>query len=234
VAAPTPAAAPIGNHWDFSQGRYVANNNATGAQFNPQAANALMMWYQSMGGNPNSPGQGDEGLSRFLSGVWQLDPEGGFSQVGFSSNARRPTHTLINSPEGIAAYNAWAMSLGRHADGTRIPGPASRADNILAWLSTGERVIPAERNIALERRFGFDWDRKLDVAMPRLASGGRIGSQSSDVGGQRGASGKPMKLIVVADAKAAAREAQSDPGYEVRVVDIINRNRHELALGAVE
>ena len=76
------------------------------------AANELQMWYQSIGGNPNDMRTSDEGATRFYNGVMQLDPGGGITQVGDRVfGARLPSHPLINSPESIAAYNAYMTGL---------------------------------------------------------------------------------------------------------------------------
>jgi hypothetical protein len=165
------------------------------------------------GGDPGVPNMPQSDVpSTFYGGVWQLDPESGaYTQVGNRINALRPTHELLNTPASIAAYNAWLMSLGHHADGTRIPGPASRADNILAWLSTGERVVPAERNIALERAFGFDWDKRLEVAMPRFADGGVAGGRRSEVGGQNSEQPIVVNVHYYNDERKAMRAFQDDP-----------------------
>lgn len=77
-----PASAPSGgSHWDFTKGQYVANNNDTGAQFNSQAANALMMWFQSMGGNTNAPTTGDAGRDIYRSGYGRLNEFGDIETV---------------------------------------------------------------------------------------------------------------------------------------------------------
>ena len=121
-----------------------------------------------------------------------------------------------------------------YADGGRIPGPASKDDNILAWLSSGERVIPAERNLFLESRFGFDWDKRLAIERPRFAAGGRVGSQSSQSGGQRSGRAAKMKLVIVNDLKSAIREAQSEPEFQTTIINAVHGARHELGLPSVE
>lgn len=200
------------------------------------------------GGYVGRPNQGgDAGRTSFdpSSGYeGAMDPDTGIIQRvrgGYNPWRTLTQAQMAGAPWGVAntaAFNAWvvarekALGLYHGADGLRLPGPASRADNVLAWLSTGERVIPADRNIALERHFGFDWDRKLDVGLPRLADGGRIGSQAS-ASGQRSGGGK-MKLVIVSDLKAAIREAQSEPDFQATIVNAVNGARHELGLPALQ
>jgi hypothetical protein len=98
------------------------------------------------------------------------------------------------------------------AEGGRIPGPASRSDTILSWLSTGERVIPAERNVMLERAFGFDWDRKLEVGLPRFADGARIGPVAAGV--SPAGSAQPVIDVHVynyTDLRKAQRDFEESP-----------------------
>jgi hypothetical protein len=93
--------------WDFTQGRMVPVDNASGAQFNSQAANALLMAFQGMHGNPNSPGVSDSGPTRFYNGVMQMDEGGNPTQVNDRIGGyARPTRTLFNSPGSISAYNS--------------------------------------------------------------------------------------------------------------------------------
>jgi hypothetical protein len=245
-------ATPVGTHWDFTRGTYVSNNFAGGAQFSSQAANALQMWFQSMGGTPNTPTVSDAGRDIFRSGHGRLDPEGGgIIPVAYTNTfSRRDPRWVFPSQEESARLglsfdvnkrNAWLIEHNQWfygaeipggADGLRIPGPASRADNILAWLSTGERVINADLNLALEKRYGFDWDKHIPIETPRFAAGGRVSPSVSSASSRAGV--RATKIIVVADARAAAREAQREPEYESHVVDILHRNRHELALPAAQ
>ena len=123
---------------------------------------------------------------------------------------------------------------GHGADGLRIPGPASKADNILAWLSTGERVIPAERNILFEKKFGFDWDRKLAIERPHFAAGGVAGGSSSSRSSVSASSVRPVvNVALFDDPKKALKWLDSQEGEKI-FMDMINRNRHDLALPATQ
>lgn len=74
--APAGPASRPGTRFDYARGRYVDANNASGAQHNSRAANAMLMWSQSHGGTPNMGGlartmvgTGDAGLTRFQGGT---------------------------------------------------------------------------------------------------------------------------------------------------------------------
>lgn len=78
----------IGSRWDFTQGRYVNNNNATGAQHDWRAANALEMWAQGLFGNVNQ-GQDERSLRSGGGQISHLDEFGNLTQTGtLAANAR--------------------------------------------------------------------------------------------------------------------------------------------------
>jgi hypothetical protein len=102
----------IGSHWDYGQGRYVENDNATGAQFDSHAANAMTMWAAGFAGSPNDPGTtSDEGLSRFYSGRGSIDAEGVISAT--SDTGRTAT------PESMASRNLYQQALAAVPMGPR-------------------------------------------------------------------------------------------------------------------
>ncbi len=115
TTGPTPTNRQPGTHFDFTRGQYVHNNNATGAQFSPQAANALLMWSQNIH-QPTNLRQSDV-VSRFLNGPARtMTPSGEFEETGtgrsgYSGTTGNPT--LTTDPRAIAAYNAYVMNRGR-------------------------------------------------------------------------------------------------------------------------
>jgi hypothetical protein len=147
-----PAAIPAGTHWDFTRGAYVPNDFAGGPQFNSRAADLLEMWEQSLAGKPNTLTHGN-------------------TDFGHNSYTDGTFHFLTE----LDALDAAIGGAWHGADGLRLPGAPSRVDTMLGWLAAGERVIPAHRNVLLEKTFGFDWDKRLEVAMPHFANGGRLG-----------------------------------------------------------
>jgi hypothetical protein len=220
-----------------------AQNSGTG-NWNADQATKNFLLGGGYPATPNNPGQGDEGLNRFRSGRWVLDAEGGFSQVastfgtgGLPGQGSGAPH-ITTDPASILAYNDWVMAHAPHgADGMRVPGPASNTDTLLAWLATGERVITADANLAMESRYGLDWDKHLakmtiPIDRPHFAAGGRVGAESSAGAGPP--SGGRMKLVIVSDLKSAIREAQSEPEYQATIVNAVNGARHELGLPAMQ
>jgi hypothetical protein len=142
-----------------------APNSGTGNWIADQTTNAFVL-SGGYAGRPNVISVNDEERIGFQ----QFGTRG---NLGYGQGARaallqalylQGIHTNIDPNTGLSIL-PWLHA----ADGMRLPGPASRADNILAWLSTGERVVPADRNIAFERAFGFDWDKRLELSVPRLA-----------------------------------------------------------------
>jgi len=220
-------------------------------------ADALIMASQAFGGvanlgQPDQIGYTGDDFGSYLSspGALAANP---FGASRFSNGQPQNQAALWalnrNGPSRIAENLAWQMAgrpyitsnsfknaapLGHHADGGRIPGPASRADNILALLSPGERIIPADREAILTEKFGFDWDKKFAIERPRFASGGTVARPSSSSSPGGSGSGRPTKFIIVGDMKAAARAAQEEPEYENRIIDMLNRNRHEIAIGPIQ
>lgn len=88
---------PIGGtRWDYTQGRFVPNNNATGAQFNHtfdasgrrndftgSAAANMLMWSQGLFGTPNDPGtNSEEPRTLFPGQTGRLDEFGNYEQTG--------------------------------------------------------------------------------------------------------------------------------------------------------
>ncbi len=115
TTGPTPTNRQPGTHFDYGRGQYVHNNNATGAQFSNQAANAMLMWSQGLH-QPTNLRQSDE-VSRFLTGPARtMTPSGEFEETGtgrsgYSGTTGNPT--LTTDPRAIAAYNAYVMNRGR-------------------------------------------------------------------------------------------------------------------------
>jgi hypothetical protein len=122
------------------------------------------------------------------------------------------------------------------AEGGRVPGPASKSDTVLAWLSTGERVIPADQNILLEKSLGANWPSHFDnMSFPvqrHFAGGGRVGASSS-AGAGGGSIQVPIKIINVTDWKTALAEAQKDDSHRTFIVDTVRGAAHEIGIGAV-
>lgn len=70
------------------------------------------------------------------------------------------------------------------ADGGMIPGwsPHDRADNIPAWLTAGEYVLPVAATRRLRQRFGGGFLEQLRQGLPGYASGGLVGGRGGSLG----------------------------------------------------
>jgi hypothetical protein len=249
-----PSPVSPGMRWDFTQGRYVASNNATGAQFNSQAANALMMWYQSMGGNPNNPPVGDAGRDLFRSGSGRIDPDtGAIVPVTLTNAGSRDSRWVFPSQsesaalglsfsgqkfnDWLIAHNPWFYTAPHGADGMRLPGAPSHTDTMLAWLASGEQVSSATDTLFIDRILGgHDWAERLanlqiPVAGPHFAAGGRLGGGAQDSIGaaiNSGQGGINIKVIPVTDWRAALKEREKDPDHRTFIVDTVNTYHHRL------
>jgi hypothetical protein len=136
------------------------------------------MWSQAMH-QPVNLSQSDS-PSRFYSGVWARDSEGGISRVGERSNAMGFSHTLVNSPSGIASYNAAALA--HHADGNYIRGGSKIRDDVLILGMDGEFIVRKDAAEYYGPRMLHDLNSKR---LKRMAEGGYTNSpvQSKDAGG---------------------------------------------------
>jgi hypothetical protein len=108
-------ATPGGSRWDYTSGRLVPNNNATGAQNNWRAANALEMWSQSFGGTSNA-GQDEPTQRSGFGTIGRINPETGFAeQTGVAPANWRPNIPLLRQfvygPEGGPPQNRGLASL---------------------------------------------------------------------------------------------------------------------------
>lgn len=130
AAAGGPPSADPNQHWDFTRGAYVENSNATGAQFSPQASNAMQMFAQSLHQPTNYAGDRligktttDEGRNRFspnIGGTLGRIGESGMieSRPGIALNAPRIAWNSPTQAESLAgglssnvnARNAWLMA----------------------------------------------------------------------------------------------------------------------------
>jgi hypothetical protein len=146
----------------------------------------------------------------------------------------RPELAMSGAQLGSLSYGL-AFSYARMlADGGRIPGPASRADNILSWLSPGEHVIDAFTAQKLDRIYP-DWPERLasmTIEMPRFADGGRAGLISSASSVSRGSAAGKMNIAIFDDRKDALRWLDSQEGRGI-IINAVNGARHEIGLPAV-
>jgi hypothetical protein len=252
--APSSGPAPTGGAGGHPSD-YIGYGQSAGS-----IASAIIMASQSYGGNPNTMTVGDAGRDLFRSGHGRLDPESGMISVVQAGNIAGQ-HSVWRDPRWVEPsqaesarlglsfdarkFNAWLIehnpwfynAIPGGADGLRIPGPASRADDQLIWASTGERIIPADKNLAFERHYGMDWDdRFMRVSIPHFAGGGRVSGPSapSASSSARERSGKQkLNIAIFDDRKDMQRWLQSQQGQSV-IVDAVNGARHEIGLPSVE
>jgi hypothetical protein len=124
---------------------------------------------------------------------------------------------MRNAAEGEDAFIIDPLDdIGHHADGARIPGGPSRADNVLAWLSPGEHVFDAFTTAKLDRSLGSDWPAQLKgltIDVPRFAAGGRAGGETLRSSDGRQASEPAINVHVYTfdDHRAAIRAYNESP-----------------------
>jgi hypothetical protein len=125
------------------------------------------------------------------------------------------------------------------AGGGRLGGPPSFTDNTLAWLATGEHVIPTAEVMKFDRTFGRDFlDHAFDNMSfliqepPRFANGGRVANSPGGSGGG-GAFGAPNFKVDVfnyTDPDELAEAVANSSANRKVIINTIDGSRMDLGL----
>nr|MDQ3314789.1 hypothetical protein [Verrucomicrobiota bacterium] len=183
------------------------------------------------------------GPSSGVTGEWRGDPGGAFTPGAVASFGNLGPFGGLSSTGMGGTYLAQAIRQGmgksfkKHADGGRIPGPASSTDNLLAMLATGEHVINADATAWADRVIGRNFlddlnSRRIPVQMG-YAEGGRVSGQPGGASVSSDARGRSPEVHIYnfTDRDKLRKALLESPEGQKVIVDTIEGSRIDLGFG---